>query len=178
MMNIQFQNRQRRYDPAFYRNLARRVFDSAQERLEALQRIDVPVSIFLTLAGPNVMRKVNREHRSVDATTDVLSFPMHEFKDGRLKKKLRDGDVEIGPDGARTLFLGDLFLSPDRAEAQAEAYGHSLEREAAFLMVHGLLHLLGYDHQNRRQDEAMQALAESVLEPIGLGRPGSKPFVE
>lgn len=170
MMNIQFQNRQRRFEPAFFRSLARRVFDSAQLRLEPLQQIALPTAVFLTLAGPNVMRKINREHRQVDATTDILSFPMLEFKNGCLKRKLRDSDVEIGPDGSRTLFLGDLFLSPDRAVSQAEAYGHSLEREAAFLMVHGLLHLLGYDHQTPKQEAEMQALAESVLEPIGLGR--------
>lgn len=170
MMNIQFQNRQRRHDPGFYRELARQVFDSAQQRLEALQRLEVPVSLFLTLAGPTVMRNVNREHRQIDATTDVLSFPMHEFKNGKLKKALRDGDVEMDPDGNRSLYLGDIFLSPDCAVAQAQEYGHSLEREAAFLMVHGLLHLLGYDHETPRQEAAMQALAESVLEPIGLGR--------
>lgn len=170
MMNVLFQNRQRRFEAGFFRALAHRVFDSAQLRLEAMQRLELPVSLFLTLAGPKVMRQVNREHRQVDATTDILSFPMQAFKDGKLKKALRDSDVEIQPDGSRVLFLGDLFLSPDRAVSQAEAYGHSLEREAAFLMVHGLLHLLGYDHQTPRQEAAMQALTESVLEPIGLGR--------
>ena len=195
-MIISFLNRQSRHDPEFYRSLAQRLFDAAEARLEPLrllaageagdpERVGVArigtdrsdatplkLAVSLTLAGPIVMRRINREQRQIDRLTDILSFPMLDCRDGRLKKPIQPYDLEIGPDGGRTLFLGDLFLSPDRAVAQAEDYGHSLERETAFLLTHGLLHLLGYDHKNRRQEAAMQRLIEEFLASMSLTRPG------
>jgi len=172
-MIISFQNRQSRHDPEFYRSLAQRLFDAAEARLEPLRQLTgepVKLSVSLTLAGPIVMRRVNREQRQIDRLTDILSFPMLDCRDGRLKKPIQPFDLEIGPDGSRTLFLGDLFLSPDRAVAQADDYGHSLERETAFLLMHGLLHLLGYDHKNRRQEAVMQELIEEFLASMSLTR--------
>lgn len=170
MMNIQFHNRQQRFDAKSYRQLAQRVFDAATENLEALKQLEMPVSLCVTLAGPIVMRRINREQREVDALTDILSFPMLDFTEGELSAPITDADVEFQADGTKVLFLGELFLSPDKAIEQAAAYGHSLEREAGFLLLHGLLHLLGYDHQNRTQEKRMHELAESILEPLGLGR--------
>lgn len=176
-MIISFQNRQSRHDPEFYRSLAQRLFDAAELRLEPLQQLTdtdakpLKLAVSLTLAGPIVMRRVNREQRQIDRLTDILSFPMLDCRDGRLKKPIQPFDLEIGPDGSRMLFLGDLFLSPDRAVDQAEDYGHSLERETAFLLMHGLLHLLGYDHKNRRQEAVMQGLIEEFLASMSLARP-------
>lgn len=193
-MIISFLNRQSRCDPAFYRDLAQRLFDAAEHGLPPLRQLtglaadsDVlervsPISgkrlpcrqlnmaVTITLAGPIIMRRVNREQRQVDAITDILSFPMLDFKEGRLKTPVRDFDLEICPDGSRSLFLGDLFLSPDKAVSQAADYGHTLERESAFLLVHGLLHLLGYDHKNKRQEAVMQQLAEDFLNTQNLMR--------
>jgi probable rRNA maturation factor len=105
---------------------------------------------------------LNREHRGVDSPTDVLSFP------------LQDAAVEAGPafvlpPGA-TVHLGDLVLSWPRAVAQAAEYGHSVEREAAYLAVHGVLHLLGYDHERPTDAEVMRAHEEAVMQRLGLPR--------
>ena len=172
-MIISFVNRQRRYDPVYYKDQAQCLFDKAESLLPSLQQLigqQLTVAVSITLAGPIVMRRVNREQRQLDVMTDILSFPMLDFSKGQLKKPIRDFDTERHPDGSRTVFLGDLFLSPDRAIAQAKEYGHSLDRECAFLLLHGLLHLIGYDHQNKRQEAAMLQLTEDILKTLNLTR--------
>lgn len=172
-MIISFLNRQKRFDPSPYRALAKQLFDAAETWLPPLRELSEPrlnLSVTITLAGPIVMRRINREQRQVDANTDILSFPMLDFREGRLETPVKDFDLEVESDGSRTLFLGDLFLSPDKAVAQAADYGHSLDREVAFLLVHGLLHLVGYDHQKKRQEAVMQQLAEDFLTAQNLTR--------
>lgn len=181
-MIITFQNRQSKHDASFYSRLAKRLFEEALTGLAPLRELaavladsgdagrPIHFAVSITLAGPIVMRRINREQRQIDRITDILSFPMLDMREGRLKKPVRDYDLVISPDGRRHVFLGDLVLSPDRAASQALEYGHSLERETAFLLTHGLLHLLGYDHRNRRQTAVMMNLTETFLEPLGLSR--------
>lgn len=97
------------------------------------------------------MRRQNGAQRGIDAVTDVLSFP-----------SVPAG--EMPPDG----FWGDILLCVSRAGEQAEEYGHPLEREIAFLVVHGMLHLFGYDHIQQDEDKRMQAKQKEVLERIQL----------
>jgi len=123
------------------------------------------VSIFYT--DDEGIRAVNREHRGLDKPTDVLSFPMLSLIPGEIPQaRPQDLDPENG-----ALLLGDIVLSQDRIFAQAEQYGHSVEREAAFLTVHSMLHLLGYDHETGEADQArMFARTEEILHGIGLDR--------
>ncbi len=103
--------------------------------------------------------ELNREYRNVDRPTDVLSFPMYSFADG-----------DTPPEDSLFL-MGDMVLSVERAEEQAAEYGHSLRREVAFLTVHSVLHLLGYDHELSEEDEReMFALQDTVLDEIGITR--------
>ena len=114
---------------------------------------DCEVSVLLT--DNEGIRELNREHRGKDSATDVLSFPMF--------------DEDFGDGEAAT--LGDIVISLERAREQAESYCHSFERECAFLCVHSVLHLLGYDHENSKQEEEeMFARQESVLSLLGLQR--------
>jgi probable rRNA maturation factor len=106
---------------------------------------------------------LNRAHRGVDAPTDVLSFPLQEAADAA------GGAGFIVPPGAVT-HLGDVVLSWPRAVAQAAEYGHAVEREAAYLAVHGVLHLLGYDHEAADDARVMRAREEAVMERLGLPR--------
>lgn len=124
---------------------------------EALAReeFDAPAEVSVTLVDNEAIHALNREYRKVDRPTDVLSFPMF------------DEDFE---DGERVV-LGDIVLSLEKAASQAEEYGHSLEREVAFLVVHSVLHLLGYDHEEGRAAESeMFARQEAVLSAMGLAR--------
>ncbi len=103
--------------------------------------------------------ELNKEYRNVDRPTDVLSFPMYAFTEN-----------DVPPEGA-TVLLGDMVLSVERAMEQAEEYGHSLRREVAFLTVHSMLHLLGYDHETSEEDEReMFALQDVVMDKLGIRR--------
>ena len=103
---------------------------------------------------PDRIQTLNRDFRHVDAVTDVLTFPAWE------------GEISLSADG----YLGDIMICYDRAVEQAEAYGHSLCRELSFLAVHGVLHLLGYDHMTETDERVMREKQTAILESIGVTR--------
>ena len=139
--------------------------------------------VSLTLTDDNQMRAINLEHRGIDAATDILSFPMCTFSPYLAVHRLEsepdedaafepepneDADIEINPETGN-LILGDLILSLPRAQAQAEEFGHSIRRELAFLTVHGMLHLLGYDHElGEKQEREMFALQDELMMQLRL----------
>lgn len=103
---------------------------------------------------PEQIQKLNREFRSVDRVTDVLTFPAWE------------GEISLSADG----YLGDIMICYERAKEQAEEYGHSLLRELSFLAVHGVLHLLGYDHMTETDERVMREKQTAILDRIGVTR--------
>ncbi len=145
-------------DVAFAETVLRRGVESVRDELPADAR---SVYISLVLTDDAGIAVVNRDYRGIDAPTDVLSFPQHE--------DLMVDALPIGPEGA-PLMLGDIVVSLPRAEEQARAYGHSRARELGFLLVHGLLHLLGYDHESPDDAAVMEARQDAVLDSLGLRR--------
>jgi probable rRNA maturation factor len=135
--------------------------------------------VTLTLTDDEGIRELNRQYRGLDKSTDVLSFSLLEGEEPDIHyndeyETSEEGaedwnDDEKGGDPFADL-LGDIVISIPRAEAQAEEYGHSLERELGFLFVHGFLHLLGYDHGDEGQEKEMFAKQEEVLKEAGLTR--------
>ncbi len=123
-----------------------------------------PVAVGLIVTDDEEIREMNREYRGIDAPTDVLSFPLQEYESPEKPKIF----FPQPPD--EPLSLGDIVLSYPRAAEQAREYGHSLERELAFLLVHGVMHLLGYDHEDPTQAGQMRQEEEKVLERLGLTR--------
>lgn len=116
---------------------------------------DAEVSV--TFTDDEGIRSLNRDFRQIDKPTDVLSFPLNDYSDVRL---LINQPVES---------LGDIVISLERAASQAEQFGHSFEREVAFLTVHSMLHLLGYDHVNSDEEDAeMRRRQREILEKMGL----------
>ena len=126
-----------------------------------------PAEISVTFVDDETIHELNKKHRNMDKSTDVLSFPMGE-----------NGEYDTNLDtGAKV--LGDIIISIEHAYAQAEKYGHTLQREIGFLTVHSLLHLLGYDHENGGLEAVkMREKEESVLTRVGLKRNGSYYFDE
>ena len=125
---------------------------------------DVQVSVLLV--DDDTIRSMNREYRGVDRSTDVLSFPMLSYLDGEQDDQLvYDTDPETGE-----VLLGDVVISMETAERQAGEYGHSIERELAYLTVHGVLHLRGYDHEDESDRHDMRAAEEEILALMGLSR--------
>ena len=118
---------------------------------------DAEVSV--TLTDSENIQDLNLRFRGIDAPTDVLSFPLFDF----------EGDTDEPPVDEIRNMLGDIVLNLERTRAQAEEFGHSFEREAAFLTVHSMLHLLGYDHETSEEDEAdMRARQRAIMADMGL----------
>lgn len=128
----------------------------------------------IRLVSDPVMRKLNKKMRGIDRTTDVLSFPMTQYTppaDFSIPEKEKEDAFD--PDTG-LLVLGDIVLSVPKIKAQAEEYGHSTKREFAFLLAHSTLHLLGYDHQNKTEEQVMTKKQEAVLENLHILRYGGK----
>jgi probable rRNA maturation factor len=114
--------------------------------------------VSVTFTDNEGIHAVNKEYRGIDAPTDVLSFPLTDFEGG-----------EEPPTDEPEISLGDIIVSLERAEEQAKEFGHSFEREVAFLCVHSMLHLLGYDHERGVDEEMdMRRRQREILEAMGL----------
>jgi len=121
------------------------------------ENFDYSAEVDVTLVDDKIIHEMNLEHRNIDSATDVLSFPLGE-----------DDVYDINPaTGAK--MLGDVVISVETAFRQADLYGHGIEREIAFLTVHSMLHLLGYDHVNGGlEQEIMREKEEAILDNLGL----------
>ena len=118
----------------------------------------------IVLADNAFIHQMNREYRQVDAPTDVISFPANDL-DKPLNEALMEGlSPELSEDG-REIFLGEIYISVDRAKSQAEEYGNTLCEELCFLTVHGMLHLMGYDHIDPEDEKILRE-----KQRIALGR--------
>ena len=149
-------------DTAVWETLLRRVIPAAL----AAEGVGVPCEVDVLLTNDDGIRRINLEQRDVDRATDVLSFPMFEYAPGRPPEDAADADPETG-----LIPLGDMVISLERARAQGEEYGHGTEREVAYLAVHSVLHLLGYDHMDDGPEKArMREREEAILGALGISR--------
>ena len=117
---------------------------------------DKNLYINIVLTNPENIRKINKEYRNIDKETDVLSFPMFEKKELENRQLL---NLDI---------LGDIVISIERVKAQSEEYGHSFERELAYMTVHGFYHLMGYDHIEENDKIIMRQKEENILEKLKI----------
>lgn len=129
----------------------------------AYEQIDAG-EVVLSLVDDDTIQELNRTYRKKDVATDVLSFAIQESNDEEPDILFAEED-ETDPEP-----LGDIVISVPTAIRQAEEYGHSVERELAFLAVHGFLHLIGYDHLNEEEEKEMFARQDAILASIGLTR--------
>lgn len=133
------------------------------EKVLEFEECDFDAEISITLVDNDAIREINREQRGIDKATDVLSFPMLEFDDDVADARFDyDGDM---------VMLGDIVISLERAREQAREYNHSFTREVAFLAVHSMLHLLGYDHVDSVDDEkVMFEKQDRILNELNITR--------
>jgi probable rRNA maturation factor len=129
------------------------------------EQFEFETEISVLLVDNEQIREINLEQRDIDKPTDVLSFPIVEMEEGEIKENIGDYDLE-----SDELLLGDIVISLEKVKEQAEEYGHSFERELAFLVTHGFFHLLGYDHENTAQEQKMIAKQERILSLLRLTR--------
>ena len=155
-MKIYFENEQDK-QPVSYK--LKMLLRRAMEETLDYEQYNNPCEISVTFTDNEGIRELNRKFRGIDRATDVLSFPLFDY----------EGESEEPPVDELKGMLGDIVLSLEQATHQAEEYGHSFAREAAFLTVHSMLHLLGYDHETSEEDEQdMRRRQGEIMERLGL----------
>lgn len=142
------------------------IFNETQEKVENLEVLEPLLTYALEVENVDNLEfnviiinneeihKINKEYRGIDRPTDVISFALEDYKDIKYENDYR--------------VLGDIYISIDKVREQAKEYGHSEKRELAFLAVHGLLHLLGYDHMEKEDEKVMFSKQELILDGYGI----------
>lgn len=155
-VKVVIQNKQKAVKiPAGIRMLLRRACHAALES----EGFDGAAEVNITFTDDDGIHELNRQFRNIDRSTDVLSFPLGS-----------GGEYDINPESGAKM-LGDIVISMEHACAQAEEYGHTLQREMAFLTVHSMLHLLGYDHEDGGLEALrMREREEEILKKLGVPR--------
>ena len=138
-------------------SLIKTVIETVLKEEKIIQNLE----IYVTLTNNEQIHKTNKETRNVDRPTDVLSFPMFEREEIHFLKEVEKEEIDI---------LGDIIVSIEKVKEQAIEYGHSFERELAYLVTHGMLHLLGYDHMVEEEKEQMRKREEEILEILNITR--------
>ena len=113
------------------------------------------VTFSVIFVDDNTIKDLNKNYRNIDRVTDVITFRLADYKD------VKDGNVTV---------LGDIYISLNKAKIQSIEYEHSYLRELSFLLIHGFLHLLGYDHMNEEDEREMFSLQEEILDGYGIKR--------
>ena len=140
---------------------------SVQEVLN-YEGVTTATEVAVTVVDNEAIHSINLEQRGVDGATDVLSFPMVHFIEGS-DKELQVASEPKNPENDE-VYLGDVVISWDKIEEQSIEYGHSVERELSFLVVHSLLHLLGYDHMTEVDEQVMIHKQKEIMTIVGLNR--------
>ena len=151
------------YNAEKYEKILERAIKGAFKRFEINAK---EVELELELLDPEEIRELNRDERGIDKVTDVLSFPNLEVT---LPFNASDYEDDINPEND-CVILGEIYICLEKAVEQAEEYGHSIGRELGFLATHGILHLLGFDHEVEEEREEMERLQEEILNSVGITR--------
>lgn len=152
-MDISFQDEKSLLTKSLKRQLKQLLLFCAKE-----EGVPEHAELSINIVDDHTIHQLNNDYRQVDEPTDVLAFPIH------------NDEIDEQYDRRMPLLLGDLVVSVERAKEQAKIYGHSFERELGFLIVHGFLHLLGYDHLTADDEAEMFERQEKLLKDFGLER--------
>ena len=128
-------------------------FNQIYKKTKKILKLDKKYSLSIIFVDDQMIKVINRDYRQLDKATDVISFAA---LDNAQSFELEQAEIE----------LGDIFISIEAIERQALEYQHSIQREASFLFTHGLLHLLGYDHQKKTDEDVMFSLQDTILNDI------------
>lgn len=161
----------------YYENEVEEKFDFDAEAIanqvieETLNYESFPYDVLveLNLVNNEIIQEMNQEYRGIDRATDVLSFPMLDYDTAGDYTALEIDEGSIDPE-TELLMLGNIVISVDKMKEQAEEYNHSLLREYAFLIVHSMLHLLGYDHEEQTEEQEMFRRQDEILNRCKITR--------
>ncbi|MBR2622800.1 MAG: rRNA maturation RNase YbeY [Clostridia bacterium] len=138
-----------------------------ENALQGFVSTDVPLCVEVVFVDGEEIRRLNREMRDIDKVTDVLSFPT---LDGIKGQAICGEEYPYDMDEEGNLLIGSIAICCDRAREQAEEYGHSYTRELHYLLVHGIMHCLGYDHMIESEKAEMREKEEYILSKLGITR--------
>jgi len=160
-MNIYIENET---DTAFAMDSAETVISAAVNCVAEDKNIPDDMEVNVLITDLDGIHQINNDTRGIDSPTDVLSFPYFEFEEPGIFAEEPDTEDEA------EIILGDIVLCADKIVSQAQEYGHSQERELAFLTVHSMLHLLGYDHIEEEDGVVMRSEEKRIMEKLGISR--------
>ena len=146
------------------------ILEQIMDAVMEMEACPYETSVNLLLTDNEGIRAYNREYRNIDRETDVLSFPNIDFEKEGDFSHVEDAQADCFDPDSGELLLGDIILSADRIQEQAQEYGHSLLREFAFLTAHSMFHLCGYDHMVPEEAAVMEEKQEEVLQKLGITR--------
>ena len=148
------------YDDGIEKISEDEILETVVKTVLEMEGVKKNVNVYITLTDNANIQVINAEHRNIDKPTDVLSFPMFEREEVE-GLKVEDDQEDI---------LGDIIVSLEKVKEQAEEYGHSFKRELAYLVTHGMLHLLGYDHMIEEEKVVMRKREEEILGALEITR--------
>ncbi len=148
-----------------YKELAERVVAFTIDH----EKFPFEAEVNLTLTDNEGIHEINKEYREIDRPTDVLSFPLISYETAGDFSNVEDEDDNFNPDTGEAM-LGDIIISVPKVKEQAKEYGHSEEREYAFLIVHSMLHLFGYDHMTPEEASFMEDKQKEILNELHIFR--------
>lgn len=148
-----------------YKELAERVVEFTIDH----EKFPFEAEVNLTLTDNEGIHEINKEYRKIDRPTDVLSFPLISYETAGDFSNVEDEDDNFNPDTGEAM-LGDIIISVPKVKEQAKEYGHSEEREYAFLIVHSMLHLFGYDHMTPEEASFMEDKQKEILNELHIFR--------
>jgi len=140
------------------------------EKVLELENCPYETQINVLLTDNDGIRIFNKEYRDIDRETDVLSFPNLEFETEGVFQIAEEEEADFFDPDTGELILGDIIISVDKVKEQSESYGHSQEREFAFLVAHSMFHLCGYDHMTEEEASVMEQKQEAVLQALNITR--------
>lgn len=148
---------------SFFDNIIKTYKFASKEAKQKHKKLEVNI----TFTTNKEIQQINQEKRNIDKPTDVLSFPMLEVKGQKINKRNFKQDYNKE---TKTIFIGDIVISVEKAKEQALKYGHSVNREIVFLALHGLLHCYGFEHETEKDEKIMFAMQNYILNKCGIKR--------
>ena len=136
------------------------IINSVAEESLRYENFDLNCEVSVSFVTNDEIHSINKHFRNIDRETDVLSFPQLTFEEHEEISRNEDGEI----------ILGDIIISVEKALEQSKEYGHSFEREMAFLTAHSMLHLMGYDHMTPEEEKDMFKRQKDILENLGISR--------
>ena len=146
------------------------ILEQVMETVTEMEKCPYETSVSLLVTDNEGIRQFNRDYRGIDSETDVLSFPNITFDRAGDFSVVESGAADFFDPDSGELILGDIIISADRVLAQAQEYGHSVQREFSFLVVHSLLHLFGYDHMQEGERLLMEDLQRRIMAELKISR--------